>query len=488
MSYELDLHRHVKIWLSTNPQRFLNPENQLRLVEMRALNPADVIHLLYSKQLLSDDALRELYNFCSTHNIIAVSIEDDILPNCTENEDERNLADLCRQEIQAIKDNTGGNPASVSDMLRWLSRVYKLGVYSDLDVRVKTQELPQIITVNAPVLLKIGSIKIPIAGLSQDNLECIALNNDTVAVVGNDELTKDIISRIQRRIYDIYQKPTHFTANYEQLVEDTINHVAGLSNIETAAHVATLVLQQQPHYPVTQHLTALGEMGLNLFALRKTILEKKIPEAQELSTAFTENLEQNKRLFLQKIDDPTTPAMVRKRYRQLLAMNDESLAKALENSYYHLLLQLSVTHSTGPASLILSLFNHVYLTEDKIQEQVKPFSFQHYCLNSAFYSPNGLDFHFSSEDSRNRLAGEIRANGDQSRLKPGELAVIERELKMEQAARAIQCAYRKHLGHKIAAAERLAMPKVSHQSFFSEARSSDEAASILPAAIPGSLQ
>ena len=51
MPYELNPHRHVKIWLSKKPDIFLNQENQLRLVRIRAQNPDDVIPSYLFKKL-----------------------------------------------------------------------------------------------------------------------------------------------------------------------------------------------------------------------------------------------------------------------------------------------------------------------------------------------------------------------------------------------------------------------------------------------------
>ena len=60
MPYTFNPHRHVKIWLSTNPDTFLNLENQLRLIRMREINPGDSISFVYSEKLLKDHALESL--------------------------------------------------------------------------------------------------------------------------------------------------------------------------------------------------------------------------------------------------------------------------------------------------------------------------------------------------------------------------------------------------------------------------------------------
>ena len=64
MPYKFNPHNHVKIWLSTKKDSFLNYENQLRLGAMRTKNPDDTINLAYSQSQLSDEAHNELFAYC----------------------------------------------------------------------------------------------------------------------------------------------------------------------------------------------------------------------------------------------------------------------------------------------------------------------------------------------------------------------------------------------------------------------------------------
>lgn len=57
MPYHYRPHTHVKIWLSNNPQVFMNFENQTRLIAMREQCPTDPIHLIYDSALLNDQSL-----------------------------------------------------------------------------------------------------------------------------------------------------------------------------------------------------------------------------------------------------------------------------------------------------------------------------------------------------------------------------------------------------------------------------------------------
>lgn len=115
MAYTFNPHRHVKIWLSKDPDTFLNMENQLRLVKMRGINPKDEITLVYESSLLSANALAELHAFCAKHNITPKDVTKDLLPHC-KTDLERALAEKYRDEITHLSE--GGNLAVGSDILR----------------------------------------------------------------------------------------------------------------------------------------------------------------------------------------------------------------------------------------------------------------------------------------------------------------------------------------------------------------------------------
>lgn len=184
-AYLLNPHKHVKIWFSKDENTFLNPENQLRLVKIRAKNKNDEISFIYSKTLLSDQAKLDLFRFCQRHNIKAYSIENDISPHLSPTEKE--LMHYALMEIQAAKENAGGNLAAASDIVRVLSPVYQKGIYSDMDVfSFDTTRLSAQVSVHAPMILNIGSIVMPPNDNSAENkteaVERIILNNDIFAI------------------------------------------------------------------------------------------------------------------------------------------------------------------------------------------------------------------------------------------------------------------------------------------------------------------
>lgn len=172
--YSFDPHRHVKIWLSHDPDVFMNAENQLRLVQMREACPGDKINLIYDSKLLSEGACKELLGFCSKHNIEAVNSRE-IIVICQGDNKEARLIDIYEDEITHI--NAGGNLAAASDILRWLKPIYCLGTYTDMDVKVSTRDLPPYVDTFGEILLNAGSYK------NNIGKNTLIYNNDIVAVL-----------------------------------------------------------------------------------------------------------------------------------------------------------------------------------------------------------------------------------------------------------------------------------------------------------------
>lgn len=469
MPYLLKPHRHLKIWLSKNPDVFMNPENQWRLVQMRAKNPKDVIHLVYSRELLSPQAEEDLKAFCKKdgHNIIPLAVEDltrsianppeDEKDEAgSEDENERNLYALFLREIRSLKE--GGNLAAACDILRWLKVIYSLEcVYSDLDVIVDTTGLDETIEVEAPLILRIASLKFPIMGLPGPNdLEAISLNNDTIAVVGHDALAKQKIKAIQEYIIQAYQNPRVFDKFYSQYALDLmqfINPVIGPIRGSLTVHQA--LAAETNAILAGQLADGLGLVNPDPILLRKKILEKEErslvdfcrEQLQLINPGVAEDMDDGEAIsayaaFLQSMTGDN-----------LLALSKEELHKHIQTeaqTQSHLLYLTTVTHVSGPAALMLSLFEHVYLTASQVDKQTRPYSLLSYeGLVKAFFSTNGdASFHCQvPQRSKNQKIGDV---GDQSWTKLGALAVVEREQKMTQAAVNTQRLFRGHQGRKLA--------------------------------------
>lgn len=154
--YQYNPKLHVKIWLSNDPNVFINLENQIRLLEMREKNPKDTVHLVYDSTLLTHSSVQALHEFSKENDIILIDAHR--IKDILELENEKKLYGFYNEEISNL--NSGGNLGVASDILRWLSPIYKLGTYTDFDVPIDTANIPSTIPVDSPLLLNIGSLKI----------------------------------------------------------------------------------------------------------------------------------------------------------------------------------------------------------------------------------------------------------------------------------------------------------------------------------------
>lgn len=153
MHYSFNPHRHIKIWLSKEKDTFLTLENQKRLIKARYLNPNDEFHFVYDSHLLNQNAQLNLEKFCCKHRLIPHDAH--FLKG--ENNLEKTLITYYEKEILHV--NNGGNLGAASDILRWISDIYRLGIYTDFDVKIDTQKLPKSMNVQQPVLIGLGSVQ-----------------------------------------------------------------------------------------------------------------------------------------------------------------------------------------------------------------------------------------------------------------------------------------------------------------------------------------
>ena len=152
--YFLNTRKLYKTWFTNDPNVFLNFENQLRFIRFRKHNPEASISLLYSSELLSEQAKQKMHVFCATHNIMAVDFDTEIFGNSIDPQ-EIAINQLAKQELQAWTPvDIGGNGAAASDILRFSKKVIEeCGVYSDFDVVVKLAELPEKYKIKSPIIL-----------------------------------------------------------------------------------------------------------------------------------------------------------------------------------------------------------------------------------------------------------------------------------------------------------------------------------------------
>lgn len=195
-TWTVDPHSHGKIWLSADPNEFLPPVNQLRLVQMRHTNPLDKIHLIYDSVLLSTDSLHALKNFCNIHRIITIDVREVVFPFCGTPE-EHALVKCYEDEVRHLDEF--GSLAAASDILRFLGPVYRLyGIYSDFDVIIDTSAIPiRDVKIKRPFLLPLKFV----GGFSIfDTNWSTYLCNDILAFSANKVETDPLIVEIQRRM------------------------------------------------------------------------------------------------------------------------------------------------------------------------------------------------------------------------------------------------------------------------------------------------
>jgi len=383
MTYNFNPHRHVKIWLSTNEDSFLNYENQLRLGAMRTKNPDDEINLVYSQSLLLDKSHNELFAYCDKHNITPISIEIDIIPNC-KTDQELSLAELYNNEIKNLK-NGGGNPAAASDILRWISPVYNLGTYTDFDVEVDTKEIPAMIEIKSPLLLNLGSVSIPGAA------NILSFNNDVISIVDG-IAAKEQIEKVQQSILDAYTGNHNFS--YNAYVDSCITELENILPNRLVKFIASIMDSFCKAAKELDNMQVEGMPWQTPYNLRHQLKNEK--ENQPL--IFSQRALRALGLKDDGLTQENYPEVAAKRYRdylynktswsnwlflpsgqytslkKLLSMDDNLLFDSFSKEVYTTLYMQTVIGSTGPTVMMMSLFGKALYQTKEILEDIAPSS------------------------------------------------------------------------------------------------------------------
>ncbi len=380
MNYKYDPHSHVKIWLSKNPNVFMNFENQMRLIDMRERNPHDRIHLIYDSALLHTKAQDALQRFCEENNITPIDADEFKHALCSERE--KTLYRFYKDEITHL--NAGGNLGVASDIIRWLSSVYKLGTYTDFDVPVDTSTLDKSIAVEAPLLLNIGSLNI-------GNKEFILSNNDYIAVV-DEEAGQEKIEAIQDGIIEtLSQYDTDFMESTENAlgsnhfinqyivkflktrseaiyIQKSKDIASSLSSRELRAYICKIMQNEQAFIDFNKQ---------NSNETRAMVIQR-LREEMQGRLGFL------KRLFFKNEYEEIKKA---------LAQNDQHFLAYLMKKEKSLFIKSIVICTTGPLKIAECLFGGSVLSNDEVTEQVAPYSFNAYALHKAFRSTNTIGIH-----------------------------------------------------------------------------------------------
>lgn len=477
IKYTINPHKHVKIWFSKEEGQFLNPENQLRLVQFRAKNPDDEIHFVYAKRLLSQTAMQNMNKFCSINRIIPVCIEEDVAPYL-QGDEEKRIYTLAQQEIQATQSNRGGNLGAASDLIRILPPVFKKGIYSDFDVNdMVTNGLPDQVEVEAPIIYNLGTMSL----LPSDdidfadvdlNKETVAPNNDILAFSdateqsdgrsGTDE-QQTILLKLYRHIIAIYENPCEGFQQSANVMKSLYTQIFPDEE---------LVQEMTAADPNQKFLTSLanGEFGHTVFEIRKKINAITPNEFVVATLQPLLNIPGFDLLFKDVEGCTLTAAMKAKNYKVMASFlvkgikesgamglpgitqedldghDDDKIISKLLKVYRLALYKLTVTHTTGPASHAFTAFPNLLLTTQEVDQQVAPASFAHYPqLQNQFKSSNGIALHAKLEDFialvQNAEPGKFN---DLSWVDIGANAIKIREKIQDAQAKRIQTWYQKH--------------------------------------------
>lgn len=417
MLYSFNPHQHVKIWLSKKPDLFLNFENQKRLIKTRYKNPNDTIHFIYAESLLNDEAKHTLKNFCNEYNIIPVSIEKDILPEC-QTERETELAKWYQHEVQQM--DSGGNPASASDLLRWLSPVYRRGTYSDFDVEVTTDPLVKFIQVDKPLLLNLGSMNVLL-----HNTNLLSFNNDIIAIVDEADALEHI-AKVQDALIDAYTNrtnkfsytsstdalfkeltpflPSFLISFMEQLLNSLSNAAKELNNIQensaithnswlTPAQLREQLRNEKEDLPYIFAQRVLRAIGCD----SQLLAEDNI--ISEVAKCYRQII-RHKTNWLGWLTLPSNQYI---EFQKQISLSDIELYQlAIKEAYRSMYIQ-TVLNSTGPSLLLLALFGKLVHPLNFIKDEIAPFAFSQYHLGKYFDLKNGERIGASIFDGLARL-------------------------------------------------------------------------------------
>ncbi|HBB52708.1 MAG TPA: hypothetical protein DCZ80_02235 [Legionellales bacterium] len=424
--YPFNPHRHVKIWLSSKPNVFLNPLNQLRLVRLRAMNPADKITFFYDANLLTPEAIQELNAFCTKHSIQALDVQHAVFPLCRHPLDRRLIA-AYQDEVDNLE--RGGNLASASDKLRLLAPVILQGTYSDFDVDVKTASLPDTIEVNSPLMIRLSSF-FPYRGSSDER---VSVNNEVFAVVNyRDALpTLQSIKEIALSLYE-KQKPGTPIAKLPYS-DDTsfmgllLSKLAYQQNARQIRHsIMQLAQSNESFYKAMCFFDRLEVDGERL---------SYGPGTKECSpqALHAMGLEIKMRL-LESFSSASEPRKVRLR-PLLLSNNSRDFLDFNRQELEELMIQKTVISSTGPNAYCFGILGGNHFNATLMQREVNPVALATYGLQRAFISSNGYPMHVTIEEKQ--IAEEQSVN-DASWLACGIQTLFEKEQRMDEAARIIQ--------------------------------------------------
>lgn len=395
----------------------MNFENQTRLIHIREQNPQDTFNLIYDSSLLNEKAKEELATFCSDNNIVPVDADE--FPAQLETEEQKELYAFYKDEITHLKE--GGNLGVASDILRVLPPSYRRGIYTDLDVPVDTRHLPKTVTVHAPLVLNIGSLRL------FSKKEMMFILNEYIAVA-DEEAAKAQLSAIQT---GMLCKLKNYSSDYIEQAEKLAEEESFLNNtllgyMQNRAEYSYISKANDLPLPDIENKTSrayrafvnevMTDQGkyLDFHARANPQTGHKESHAQVLQRLRNDIRAQRgwiKWLFFRKEYDELS---------HLLASSDEQLVQALMKKERSLYLKSIVVCTTGPIEMTRSFFGKCDLTPAEVETRARPAAFSHYNLHKAFLSRNVIPLHQNVWGMLRYLGADVGELNDSSWLDEGQ--------------------------------------------------------------------
>ncbi|KTD00375.1 hypothetical protein OQJ19_15930 [Fluoribacter gormanii] len=381
--YQYNPNLHVKIWLTNNPNVFMNLENQIRLIEMREKNPTDSIHLVYDSNLLTHSSVTSLHEFCREHKII--SLDAHTIHTSLQSDNEKKLYDFYKDEICNLK--SGGNLAVASDILRWLSPVFKKGTYTDFDFPVDTSNLPKMIATEMPILLNIGSLKM-------GKKEFILSNNDFVAIVDEIAARKNI-ERVQS---GLISRLEHYDTDFIERTESELNADSFINR-----HLLKFMKNRSESLYIAKSKEIIPPDASNSSLKIRAYINEVMTDKNKFLDFNKIDVQETHEHVIQRLrkDLETQLNLIKylffsKEYssiKHILEKNDDKFLNYLMNKERDLYIKSIVVCTTGPIQISNALFSGYVVDSDKFIKEIQPLSFNHYGLQNAFRSQNSIPLH-----------------------------------------------------------------------------------------------
>ena len=203
----------------------------------------------------------------------------------------------------------GGNLGAASDLLRWISPVYKLGTYSDFDVTVDTRKLPPTLTIEKPFLVKMGSVV-----LAHD-FESLIVNNNIIAII---DPKAPEIQKIQRILIDACRAPVDcFKKSLQHqfaYLDPRITMLKSLIQLSTENHKEIMLIRELRHIimKTTENNAAFSQ---SISDNNDDDPQCQAKTAQWLREMLSDSQDENSQLLLAIQDDSEFLTTIRKQHR-----------------------------------------------------------------------------------------------------------------------------------------------------------------------------